>query len=84
MGTVPWWQDPSIRLALATVLVPGLYQILVHLGVKMPLSEEHFTPVLVNALVVGGGVVWIIRRIKRGTNPADPAPKVTLTDQSKP
>jgi hypothetical protein len=48
-------------------------------GVPMPLSQDKFTPIVVTLALLAGGVVWIVRRIKRGTDPADPAKKVTIT-----
>ncbi len=80
MNKVPWWQDSSIRLCLSTVVAPSIYQFLVACGVKMPLSQERFTPMVVGLALMSGGVIWIVRRIKRGNDPADPAPKVTLTN----
>lgn len=80
--SVPWFQDPSIRLALGTTVAPSLYQLLVMLGVKMPLSQEKFTPIFVTTLLLGGGIVWIVRRIKRGNDPLDPAAKVTLVNKN--
>lgn len=75
---IPWFQDPGIRLALATILIPGLYRILAASGVEMPLSQERATEIVVDAIMFTGGAIWIIRRIKRGKDPTDPAPTITL------
>jgi hypothetical protein len=80
-SSVPWWQDPAIRLASSTTIVPSIYQLLVMCGIKMPWSQDKFTPFVVTLIFMGGGVVWIVRRVKRGNDPNEPAPKVTLTSK---
>lgn len=76
METVSWWRDPAIRLALATVILPGIYRILAAAGVKLPLSQEAMTAFVVDGLMIVGGGIWIIRRVKHGNDPANPLPKV--------
>ena len=78
MEKVEWWRDPAIRLASATVLLPGLYRILAAAGVKLPLSQETLTVFFVDGLMLVGGVIWVVRRVKRGNDPLDPAPKVVI------
>ena len=78
MDTVQWWRDPAIRLALATVVLPGLYRIVAATGVELPFSQETATVFIVDGLMLAGGAIWIIRRVKKGNDPGDPAKKVVL------
>lgn len=77
--SVPWWNDPALRLALATVVLPGVYRLLAAAGVKLPLSQEAMTAFFVDGLMIVGGVIWMIRRVKRGQDPNDPTPRITIT-----
>ena len=79
MQQVPFWQDPAIRLALGTVVLPGLYRLLVALGVNLPFSQENFTVFFVDGLMVVGGGIWVVRRIRNGNDPQNPQPQITLT-----
>ncbi len=81
-NSIPWWQDPAIRLALATVIVPGLYRLAAWIWPEFPLSQERATTIVVDGITMVGGAIWIIRRVKRGKNPMDPAPTITLTDNN--